>query len=69
MILICGMEHLGLKLYKVCLNDDPGLTWIYFTTRSYLAAIIHIWGKLLLTLYEYKADNEVIINFHVNMIK
>ena len=25
---------LGLKLYKVCINGDPGLTLTYFTVRS-----------------------------------
>ena len=27
---------LGLQLYKVCLNGDPGLTLTYFTARSNL---------------------------------
>ena len=26
MILKLGMHHLGLKLYRVYINDDPGLT-------------------------------------------
>ena len=34
MILKLGMYHWGLKLYKVYINDDPGLTLTYFTTRS-----------------------------------
>ena len=34
MILKLGMLHKGLKLYKVCINDDPGLTLTYFTARS-----------------------------------
>ena len=34
MILKLGMQHQGLKLYKVYINDDPGLTLIYNTTRS-----------------------------------
>ena len=38
MILKLGMYHLGLKLYKVYINDDPGLTLTYFTFE---------WGKLL----------------------
>ena len=34
MILKLGMSHRGLKVYKVCINDDPGLTLTYFTARS-----------------------------------
>ena len=33
-----GMQHRGLKLYKVYINDDPGLTLTYFTARSNLIA-------------------------------
>ena len=36
MILKLGMQHWGLKLYKVCINGDPGLTLTYFTARSNL---------------------------------
>ena len=35
-ILKLGMLHRGLKLYKVCINGDPGLTLTYFTARSNL---------------------------------
>ena len=35
MILKLGMYHLGLKLYKVYINDNPGLNLTYFTARSY----------------------------------
>ena len=34
MILKLGMNHRGLKFYKVYINDDPGLTLTYFTARS-----------------------------------
>ena len=34
MILKLGMYHRGLKLYKVYINGDPGLTLTYFTARS-----------------------------------
>ena len=34
MILKLGMYHLGLKFYKVFVNDDPGLTLTYFMARS-----------------------------------
>ena len=36
MILKLGMWHQGLKVYKVYINDDPGLTLTYFTARSNL---------------------------------
>ena len=36
MILKLGMQYLGLKLFKVCINGDPGLTLTYFTARSNL---------------------------------
>ena len=45
MILKLGMQHQGLKLYKVYINGDPGLTLTYFTARS-------IWfNGALLTAY------------------
>ena len=28
------MKHLGMKLYKVNINHDPGMTLTYFTARS-----------------------------------
>ena len=34
MILKLGMYNWGLKLYKVYINDDPGLTLTYFMARS-----------------------------------
>ena len=33
-----GMQHEGLKLFKVGINDDRGLTLTYFTARSKLEA-------------------------------
>ena len=47
MILKLGMQHLGLKLYKVNINDDPGLTLIYFTARSNWVKCMFELGKLL----------------------
>ena len=38
LILKLGMQHWGLKLYKICINDDPGLTFTYFMTRSNLVS-------------------------------
>ena len=31
-----GMQHWGFKIYKVCINCDPGLIITYFTARSHL---------------------------------
>ena len=38
---------LGLKLYKLYINDDPGLTLTYFTTRSNWVTCTFEWEKLL----------------------
>ena len=37
--------HWGLKLYKVYINDDPGLTLTYFTARSNLVPYAFVWEK------------------------
>ena len=34
MILKLGMQHRGLEVYKINMNDDPGLTLTNFTARS-----------------------------------
>ena len=34
MILKLGMMHLGLELFYVCINHDPGMTMTHFTARS-----------------------------------
>ena len=47
MILKLAMQHQGLKLYEVYINDDPGLTLTYFTARSNWVAYTFEWGKLL----------------------
>ena len=33
-----GIQHRTIKVYKVYINDDPVMTFTYFTTRSNLAA-------------------------------
>ena len=43
MILKLGVQHRGLELYKVYVNDDPWLTLIYFTDRSNLVAYAFEW--------------------------
>ena len=35
------------SLYKVYINDDPGLTMTYFTARSNWVICTFEWGKLL----------------------
>ena len=45
MILKLGMQHRGLKLYKVYMNSDPGLTLTYFTARSNLVPYAFVWEK------------------------
>ena len=47
MIFKLGMYHWEFKLYKVYINDDPGLTLNYFTARSNWVACTFEWGKLL----------------------
>ena len=34
MILKLGVKHLGMELYKVYINHDPGMTLNYFMARS-----------------------------------
>ena len=46
MILKPGMWHWGLKLYKVYINDDLGLTSTYFTARTNWVTCMFEWGKL-----------------------
>ena len=47
MTLKLGMKHQGLKLYKVYINDDPGLTLTYFMARSNWVICTFEWGRLL----------------------
>ena len=39
----CGIQHLCLKPYKVCSNDDPGLILTNFTARLTLFPNAFIW--------------------------
>ena len=45
MTLNLGMHHPVLEYYKVCSNDDPGLTLIYFMARSNLVPYAFVWKK------------------------
>ena len=47
MILKLGMQHQRLKLYKVYINDDCGLTLTYFMARSNWVAYTLELGKQL----------------------
>ena len=47
MILKLGMYLWGLKLYKVYIIDDPGLTLTFFMARSNWVTCMFEWGKLL----------------------
>ena len=40
------MQHRAIEYYKVCSNDDPGLTLIYFTARSILVPYAFVWEKV-----------------------
>ena len=42
MILKLGMQHFGLKLYNVYINDDPGLILTYFTARSIFVTFVFL---------------------------
>ena len=45
MILKLGMQHWVLEYYKICSNDDPGLTLTYFTARSNVVPCAFVWEK------------------------
>ena len=65
MILKLGMKHWGLKLYKVYINDDPGLTLTFFTARSNWVICTFAWqgshrpGKVL----EFDLGPEKLLEF------
>ena len=62
MILKLGMYHLELKLYKVYINDDLGLTLTSFTARSNWVTCMFEWGKLLQShLMEEKLQQRTIL--------
>ena len=47
MILKLGVYLWGLKFYKVYINDDPGLTLIFFMAMSNWVTFTFEWVKLL----------------------
>ena len=46
MILKLGMKHLGIDLYKICINHDPLVTLTFFTTRSTEVAHVFEYGVI-----------------------
>ena len=46
MILKLGVKHLGMELYKVFINHDPGMTLTYFTARSTWVSHAFGWEKI-----------------------
>ena len=46
MTLELGMQRQLHQYYQVCSNDDPGLTWTYFTARSNLVPYASVWEKV-----------------------
>ena len=47
MVLKLGVKRWGLDLYKVYLNDNPGMTLAYFKARSNLVADVFESGHLV----------------------
>ena len=47
LILKLGMQHWEFEVYQAYINDDTGLTLIYFTARSNLVTFMFEWGKQL----------------------
>ena len=45
MTLNLGMHYRVLEYYQVCSNDNPGLTWTYFTARSNFVPYAFVWEK------------------------
>ena len=45
MTLKVGMQHWVHEYYKVCLNDDAGMTLTHFTTMSTLVPHVFVWEK------------------------
>ena len=45
MILNLCMQHLVLKYYQDCSNEEPGLTLTYFSARSNWVPYAFVWEK------------------------
>ena len=66
MILILGMKHQGMKVYKICINHDPGMTLTYLSARSTQVAHAFECGKLLKCHLTVKTCSKLAngLNFH-----
>ena len=68
MILKLTMQHfLGLKLYKVHVNDDPWLTFTYFIARSTLVAYAFGMGRWLQSLAKMAKLTEELCFFCIEL--
>ena len=59
MILNFGMKHLGMELYKVYINHDPGMTLTYFSTMHLNGGKIgkcHVMAENLLGMSKWTED-------------
>ena len=64
-LLKLGMNHQGLKVYKVSINDDHGLTLTYFTAMSILVKIAYyanigsVYRTIQMRLVRLKDDDNI----------
>ena len=61
MILKLGIKYWELKLYKVYINDDTGLTLTYFKARSNWVTCMLELGKLLQSHLRLKKNKQVFL--------
>ena len=62
MILKLGMQHSGFEVFKMYMNDDPGMTLTYFTAISNMAAYVFKWEKLLQSPLKVKVSANKQVN-------
>ena len=74
MTLKVGMQHRVFKYYKVCSNDDLGLTLTYFTARSNLVPYAFVWEKSnimdfseTIVVYDIKVGRFIQLNEYMNL--
>ena len=63
MALKLRIQHWELKLSKVYINDDPGLTLTYLMARSTLVTYVFKWGKTVLKPFD--GEKETAANGHL----
>ena len=67
-----GMKHQAMKLYKVCINHDPGMTLTYFTARPTSKIFSKTTWPIKVKFYRkhlYEEGTNVIINIPGHMTK